>query len=257
MTARLSLLAGVRGRKAHMAVLLAWLERMRADEGADDFELVVVEGDGEPIHSAVAEGRPWIRYDFLRMDDNFCKTRLLNRALELCRGEFVMPHDVDLLPAPGVLGRHVRLAESTQHMLVTGHRLMLPHVPTTNPLPSARDLVATATEAGEAVIAPEDRPSALRKHLIGEPGFGVNACLRREELERFGGWDESYEGWGAEDQDLLDRVQGAGTTLIRASELLYFHMPHGPEPGWNEGHLTRKNREKLAAKRGEARGRWG
>lgn len=256
MKAKLSLLTGVRGREAHIAVLVAWLDRMRAAEGADDFELVVVEGDGVPAHGSVAGGQPWIRYDFLRMDGTFCKARLLNRALALCRGEFVMPHDVDLLPAPGVLSRHVQLAESAPHMLVTGHRLMLPNVPATDPLPSARELLATATETGEAAIAPEDRPSALRKHLIGAPGFGVNACVRRAEIERLGGWDESYEGWGAEDQDLLDRVQAAGATLIRAGELLYFHIPHGREPGWNEDHLTRKNREKLAAKRGETRGRW-
>ena len=35
-----------------------------------------------------------------------------------------------------------------------------------------------------------------------------------------------------------------GRTLVRSYDLLYFHMPHGADVGWNDPLLTEENRQR-------------
>jgi hypothetical protein len=246
---RVSLLTAYRRRADHLRCQREWLERLRAEEtGA--FEWIVVEGDERPTAQGLADA-PWTQYGFVPMDGPFNKAILLNEAARLARAPRLCPLDVDLLPQHGTLSLHDVLAAQAPGMLVTGYRVQLAAGITTG---SPREcsarwreaLAASATAA--AVLGPEDGPSALRKYLLRGERFGVCPYYGAADWRHVGGVDEAFVGWGAEDQDLMARVLDLGRVLVRAYDLVYFHLPHGDDVGWRDAELTARNRERFRAR---------
>lgn len=251
----LSLLTTVRGRSDHLCCLLSWLERIRRVEAWTDFELIIIEGDTAPRHKSITQEHDWVTYAFEKQTQAFHKTSLLNAGLSMARGEFIMPLDVDLLPAQGVLQRHLALTMQSSGMLVSGYRVLLEDMPApSQALPSSEQLFEQARNRGLEAISSEDGASALRKYLLHGERFGVSPCFPSSDLQAVGGWDEEYIGWGAEDQDIIETLHGRGRTLVRAADLLYFHLPHVFEEDWRIAELTAANRARLAQKRLEQNG---
>ena len=93
-----------------------------------------------------------------------------------------------------------------------------------------------------ATIAPEDQPSALRKHLLQGEKFGVLPYFQHQRLLHINGWDEAYVGWGAEDQDVIERYLADGRHLLRSPQLVYLHLHHGADPHWREPDIVATNR---------------
>jgi hypothetical protein len=244
----LSLVVALRGRAEHLSVLLAWLARERRMQEAPLWDLFVVEGASNPSAAQALHGLEWARHIFVRQDGPFCKAELLNRGAELSVAKYVAPLDVDLLPAHGVLEHQLELARSSPRCVVSGYRVMLLEQPAADPLPQDDELVALAWSQGVASLGPEERPTARLKYLLRQDRFGICPFFPRERLLAAGGWDEQYVGWGAEDEDILYRL-GTSLTMVRAYDLLYFHMPHGQEPDWNVPELTAANRLRFSSKR--------
>jgi hypothetical protein len=123
----LSLLTAYRGkhRETNLRILLRWLQRIRETEGFADFELIVAEGDTAPIVREISSQHEWVRYVFTYMPHILNKSVLLNRSAEIARGAFVIPLDVDLLPAKGVLQLHVELAAASPRCLLAGYRVQV------------------------------------------------------------------------------------------------------------------------------------
>lgn len=94
----------------------------------------------------------------------------------------------------------------------------------------------------QCAIAPEDQPTALWKHLTQHEKFGVVPLFQRQRLQAIGGWDEAFVGWGAEDQDLIERYLVGGYALCRCPELVYLHLWHDREAAWTEPELVAQNR---------------
>jgi len=256
MAVSLSLLTAYRGRREYLDIQLAWLQRIREEEAFTDFEVVLVEGDLAPTvsHLPNERGLDWVRYVFVPMGHVFHKAGLLNEAILHARGAWIMPFDVDLLPAPQVLARHLQLAQNASLTLMCGYRVQLPEMfPTDLSLPAAQTVLHAFNSRDPDLLCPEDNHTALAKYLVGGERFGVCPCFETRRLKAVGGHDEVYAGWGAEDQDLIERVCASGRTLVRAYDLLYFHLPHGKEPGWGDAALTEANRKHFKASRSRAR----
>jgi hypothetical protein len=132
------------------------------------------------------------------------------------------------------LTRHYHLATLPGEFLVTGYRLMSdsPYLEI-HQIPEALE---------RSAIAPEDQPTALRKHLMGGEKFGVMPFFNRQRLLSLQGWDETFIGWGAEDQDLIERYLGTGVSLCRSPHLVYLHLQHGADPQWCEAETVVANR---------------
>jgi hypothetical protein len=248
-TPRLSLLTAYRGREEHLSVLLPWLQRVRETEGFTDFELVLVEGDIHPTAEATAQTYEWIRYLFVPMSDVFHKAILLNQAAAAARGEYHILFDVDLLPAKGVLARHLMLASESPRCLISGYRVQLPQMLDPQNLPAASTLLASLDLNDETLLCNEDAPLSLRENLIDGQRFGVCSCFPARLVDELGGLFEDYIGWGCEDQDLIERMCASHLTLVRSYDLLYFHLPHGHEVGWRDASLIAENRKRFAERR--------
>jgi predicted glycosyltransferase involved in capsule biosynthesis len=82
----------------------------------------------------------------------------------------------------------------------------------------------------------------LRKYLLKGERFGVMPLFKRDRLLVINGWDETFIGWGAEDQDLIERYLIDTQSLCRCPDLVYLHLKHGTSDGWNCETLTPKNR---------------
>jgi len=235
----LSLIVPYRQRSAHLQILLAWWK----DQVSywPTCELVLVEFDTTPSGwIPAALGNLPIRYCYLPGDGPFPKSRLLNYGLSLCQGKFVAPLDVDLLPLGTTLATHLALAEASPLALISGYRLMADRVPT-----HPAEVMALADCS---TIPPEDQPTALWKNLMRGERFGVVPFFQRSRLVTLGGWDETFVGWGAEDQDMVERYLENNFYLCRCPDLRYLHLHHDPDPNWAEDHWTQQNRRHYYAK---------
>ena len=249
---RLSLLTTFRGeaRLPQLQTLLRWLSRIRSVEDFIDFELILVEGDQRPTVNELVAGYDWVQYEHFYMPELFRKPPLLNQAARLARGQFMIPFDVDLLPAAGVLHRHLELASNSPQLLIAGYRVQLSrNFDDNEELPSSDALFASFDIEDNSLLGPEDNQRALRKYLIAGERFGVCPCFPVEAYRAAGGTDEQFVGWGSEDQDLIESVCARGLTLVRAYDLVYFHLPHEHEADWGDPSLTASNRRLLAQRR--------
>ncbi len=235
---RLTLITPYRDRLKHLNNQLVWWQN---SEFKPFIEWIVVEATTEPSKTLSQQlSQHQIRYIHFPCPEDFHKTKALNIALAAATSPLVAAFDVDLIPLEGALARHCQIAEQSANLLITGYRLMAQ----TETVDLEKDL---ARSLEQATLGPEDQPSAIRKHLLAKERFGVMPLFARDRLLAIGGWDENYIGWGAEDQDLMERYLAPSDlwqqpTFCRCPELIYLHLKHQPAPGWNSETLTQSNR---------------
>lgn len=236
-----TLIVPYRDRPAHAQSLLDWLGARPGGKRARDLELLLVEASAAPTDVRRAVEAAGGHYRHLSRAGPFHKTAALNRGLAEARGELVFAYDVDLLPVGDTLDEHIELAAASPRLLLTGHRLMC-----------SRSRVRPGEiepEARRAVLAPEDKEHCMQRHLFHQERFGINPAFRREVLQQLGGWDEGYRGWGAEDQDVVDRYLATGPRFARCPQLLYLHLHHEPQADWNEMRFVMTNRERYYSRK--------
>jgi len=229
---RLSLITPYRDRLPHLQTQLAWWQRFPSKASV---EWIVIELSAQPSRDIESQlSQRSVQYVHLPCEGAFHKTKALNLGLAQTTGDLVAAFDVDLIPLDNTLMKHCELAAASHSLLVTGYRLM-----SQTETVDIKDLDAAAEAAA---LGPEDQPSALRKYLLKGERFGVMPLFWRDRLQNIQGWDEAYVGWGAEDQDLMERYLGTKLSLCRCPDLTYLHLKHGPAEGWNCESLTEQNR---------------
>jgi predicted glycosyltransferase involved in capsule biosynthesis len=231
---KLTLITPYRERLKHLMNQLLWWDQYSGKQGV---EWLVIELTPEPslalqdiLHSHQ------VGYLHLPCEGAFHKTKALNLGLKQAQGQWIAAFDVDLLPWRETFSRHIWLAQQSPSCVITGYRLMA--------VTETVDLETLQLPSLEAfALAPEDQPTALRKHLLQGERFGVMPLLRRDRLLEIHGWDEFFLGWGAEDQDLMERYLTPEIALCRCPELIYLHLHHEPVDNWNTPDLIQRNRD--------------
>jgi hypothetical protein len=230
---RLSLITPYADRWPHLLTQLDWWQSI-ADQSWLDW--IVVEVTPEPsidLQRQLEAHR--VQYRHLPCTGPFHKTKALNLGLQQSQGDWIVAFDVDLIPIGDTLDRHWQLAMNSPQFLVTGYRLMA--------ATATVDINHLETAIAAATIGPEDQPTALRKQLLKGECFGVMPLFERRRLQAIGGWDERFIGWGAEDQDAIERYLTPAQSICRVPELVYLHLQHDAAPNWNDAALTVRNRE--------------
>ncbi len=230
---RLSLITPYADRLPHLLTQLDWWQSIDDPSWLD---WIIVEVTPAPsIELAQLLQSHQVQYHHLPCTGPFHKTKALNLGLQKAQGDWIAAFDVDLIPIGNTLDRHWQLAMNSPQLLVTGYRLMAAH-----PTVDVNDL---ASAIAAATIGPEDQPTALRKQLLNGECFGVMPLFERNRLLAIGGWDETFIGWGAEDQDAIERYLTPAQSICRVAELVYLHLQHDATPNWNDAALTAQNRE--------------
>ncbi|MGY6530821.1 MAG: glycosyltransferase family 2 protein [Cyanobacterium sp.] len=236
MKSELTLIISYRQRQLGFYSFYNWFTSLHF-ELRDLLKVVFIESDKQPSLTIQEQlEKIGINYFFVQSDGVFHKTSLLNHGLNLVNTKYSMAYDVDLIPYKNSLFDHLDIAKKSAFLLVTAYRLMVKQ----SFIDDKSDLNSIIEQSA---IAPEDKPRALKKHLISHEKFGVLPIFRTEELERIGGWDEEFVGWGGEDQDMIERYSNLGYNLCRVPDLVYLHLNHHHNSDWYSPEIIKKNRE--------------
>lgn len=221
------------------------------------FELLVADDGSGAETRAVIEACPRELRDRLRHvwqeDRGFRAAAIRNRAVAGTRADYVVFTDGDCVPPRDFVAAHRDLARPGR--FVAGNRVLLSEAFTRRVLaerlpihawPPWRWAAARVRGHVNRLLPLLRRPAAAPfRDAEPERWAGVKTCnlaVWRDDLVRVNGLDESYEGWGLEDSDLVIRLIHAGV-LHRNGRFLapVFHLWHAE----NDRSRLERNRARL------------
>jgi glycosyltransferase involved in cell wall biosynthesis len=211
-----------------------------ADDGSTDDTLEVVEAFRMKASFPVA---------YVRQEHHgHRRAAVLNRGIERCRHEQILFTDCDSLALSNLIEVHRRHARP-ERLLCGGYVRLSREA--TEALTASEVLDGTF----EQLFALKGRLDVLRKHLEARwqiflrhkrrpHNMGLNYSVPREALIRINGYDEEFEGWGAADGDVRERLRAAGVQPVSLySKAVILHMWHPVERTKLDGDRLRRNRE--------------
>ncbi|HKI60255.1 MAG TPA: glycosyltransferase family 2 protein [Mariprofundaceae bacterium] len=170
-------------------------------------------------------------------DYGFRKARVHNMAIKQIVEPYVILTDGDCIPLPRMIETHRRIARKGH--LISGGRVLLSQQWTEAVTRGASKLRSDAPIAewlrhrlkrNINRILPIIMPShvgAPHQQLKGIRGCHISCWL--DDLIRINGFDESFEGWGREDSDLVVRLFHAGIYRLDLRGMPVLHLWHKEE----------------------------
>jgi glycosyltransferase involved in cell wall biosynthesis len=195
---------------------------LRQDLRADRYEIVVADsnsGDGTAEYLAgVAAEYPRVRH----LPGPYTgRAMARNAGVAAARGAVVMFTDADIIASSDLLSRHLAHHERRDDVAVVGKELQ----------------VSSFAEYERLRDRPAERrplhPDS-RKRLSWLYFLTGNASVRRRNLDRVGGFDEDFTGYGHEDLELGYRLQKAGLTIVYEPNAVDYHwhpVPYAEQKG--------------------------
>ncbi len=207
-----SFVIGHRGTE-RLPHLLATLRSIAGQSGVP-VECIVVE------QSAVPEIEPllprWVRYFHTPLphpDLPYCRSWSFNVAVPKAAGSVLILHDNDMLvPERYAFEALQRVEEGSSFVDLKRFIFYMREQDT-------KRVFATGRVPAHGV------PATVVQNLTGG-----SIVVKRAAYDAIGGFDESYVGWGGEDNDFFDRAVFHGG-VDRFTYLPILHLQHAPQPG--------------------------
>jgi len=227
------------------------LESVAAQSRLPDEVIVADDGSREDTRALVARiarNFPCRIAHVWHEDLGFRAARARNLGIAAARGDYVILIDGDMLLHPQFIADHERLA-------VPGHALQGSRL---NASESETQRLLAGGRARFSPLMPGRFPPhrAIRSLLLarwkarsssGGRIFSCNMSAWREDLLRLNGFDERFEGYGGEDQELAKRLRHAG---IRRRQLkfagLAIHLHHASRAPQDPNDMSLPNNRLLA-----------
>ena len=229
-----------------------------------DFEIIIADdGSSAQTKNLIEAIQPRFPVKITHLwqeDQGFRKTRILNQAIEVAGGEYLILLDGDCIVQPDFIAEHRKLAQADH--LVTGSRVLLNESLSKDLLSwtqwdfkkFANHLLSYRLSGGINKYWPlkiKLGNGAWRNYqkFVWRRIKGCNMACWKADALAIGGFDETMTGWGHEDADFVFRLQNRG--LIRKSgswstEVLHLH--HRINDQSNAAENARRVREKILAK---------
>ncbi|MEA2413844.1 MAG: hypothetical protein QOI58_501 [Thermoanaerobaculia bacterium] len=208
---RLTFIIGHRGTE-RLPHLLATLRNIAAQTGVA-FECIVVEQSVAP--EVERHLPPWIRYmhtPLPRPDLPYCRSWAFNVAARHARGDILVLQDNDVLIPQ-------RYAREAVQRIEEGYSFV-----------DLKRYIYYLDASATASVFVTGAPPKAAPVLIVQNLDGGSIVARRDAYDAIGGFDESYVGWGGEDNDFVDRARFFGG-VYRFGYLPMLHLQHPPQPG--------------------------
>ena len=227
------------------------LESVAAQSRLPDEVIVADDGSREDTRALVARiarNFPCRIAHVWHEDLGFRAARARNLGIAAARGDYVILIDGDMLLHPEFIADHERLA-------LPGHALQGSRL---NASESETQRLLAGGRARFSPLMPGRFPPhrAIRSLLLarwkarsssGGRIFSCNMSAWREDLLRLNGFDERFEGYGGEDQELAKRLRHAG---IRRRQLkfagLAIHLHHASRAPQDPNDMSLPNNRLLA-----------
>jgi GT2 family glycosyltransferase len=214
---KLAVITLVHGRRAH-------LERQHAGiaQGTErpDAYIVVAMDDPDLAAWSPQGGAPPIVLPLRLASPRLPLARARNVGAEAAMAggaDLLVFLDVDCIPSPEMLSAYRKAAEQRPDALLCGP---VGYLPEGQHHPDSFDAVAHFHHFRPR---PEDGELREGEHrLFWSLSFAVSART----WQRVGGFDERYEGYGAEDTDFAMRARRAGAPLVWVGGATAFHQHH-------------------------------
>jgi len=174
-------------------------------------------------------------------DTGFTAARARNLGAYHASGDYLVFIDGDCVPGPSFVKAHTRLAQ--RGCFVNGSRVLLSEGLTSDVLQQDIDLLtqsflfwsrARLTGDSNKLLHLMGWPSSLYRLQRGFKWKGIRSCnmaVWRQDIFKVNGFDETFEGWGHEDADLVLRLSHLGTLRKNgfwATEV--YHLWHREQP---------------------------
>ncbi len=242
----IALLISSYGRPQHLTRALTSVTAQKHNPG--EIEVVITDdGSQDETLEVVAQFAATARFT-VKMTTHphaaFQLARCRNEGVLVSRAPYVLFLDGDcVLPTDHV--RH-HLKRRRHGVVIAGDCCRLPE-------DVSRQVDTAAIQDGCFVKwqLPEERTrlrrqyrKALLYNLLRHPTkpklIGNNIGIWRKDCERINGFDEQFEGWGCEDDDLRLRLRRAGVRVMSILNWTYsYHLWHPPAPScpsrWRDG----------------------
>lgn len=211
-----SFIIGHRGM-ARLPHLLATLESIAGQKGVS-IECIVVEQETE---SQIGAHLPsWVRHIHTpppTPDMPYCRSWAFNIGVKQERGSVLVLHDNDMLVSADYASQI--LARVNQGYEVVNLKRFIFYL---------KERHTQAVFTGRASLT-EEAPEAIVQNLEA----GGSVAITREAYERIGGMDESFIGWGGEDNEFWERAQTCKVWPYGYLPLV--HLWHPSQPGKYQG----------------------
>src|SRR5215213_4769871 len=217
-TPGVSVLTLVRDRTPQLANLLRGLRR----SSLPPCEVIVARMGGEDPRTAIEQGAAFPVSVIDVPGEALPLSPARNHLARSAFGEHLVFLDVDCIPGEDLLGSYARTL-AAHDALAQGPTLYLPPGPCPDEEAGLRAR-GRAHPARAGLFA-----DAVRVDDRHDLFWSLNFALRRRTfLDRIGGFDEAYGGYGIEDTDFGLRARAAGVPIAWSGSAIAFHQHHPP-----------------------------
>jgi glycosyltransferase involved in cell wall biosynthesis len=189
-----------------------------------DFEIIIADdGSREATRECVERLRarsPVPITHVWQPDDGYRLAMSRNRGIRASSGDYILVLDGDCVPQRSYIAQHRKLAR--RGFMVTGSRILLNQPASERVLAGGLDLQrlglldklrlrlrGETNKLGQLLWTLPDI-GREKKRFSWRRIKGCNMGIWRADLDRINGFDESFQGWGHEDADLVVRLYHAG-----------------------------------------------
>jgi glycosyltransferase involved in cell wall biosynthesis len=160
-------------------------------------------------------------------NQGFRRAVILNKAVAMATGDYLIFLDGDCVPARDFIGDHASLAE--RGFWVQGRRAFVDESRVSTFTPTTR-CIWTLILSGKLTGLPKAirLPYPIVNRGTQQRGIlGCNLGIWRDDLVAVNGYDETFVGWGREDADLANRLYHLGRPrkFVYGRAILY-HLNH-------------------------------
>lgn len=193
-------------------LLLATLKSVESQKGVD-VECIVVEQDNTPKIESILP--PWVRYIFQKSSggkEGYNRSAAFNLGAKHARGRILVLHDNDMLVPTLYCREIVKLANAGYDALNI-----------------KRFVIYLSRLDTERIIGSIDRlKSCTPVYIVQNLEAGGSMAITKEAYIRIGGMDESFVGWGGEDNEFWNRCSVLKRWIWGYKPLI--HLWHESQP---------------------------